>query len=437
MAVHTQGSRDDPAAQVRMSRERTARSVTARALRRLVELDKEHARPVGPMSVATPISDFQQKPEVRPEPPPPAAPTQPATPSQPEGPRKQVRSSFAIPLLAITVVGAFMAMAIVRWDHWVGSAVVQSTNDATVRAELTGLAARVTGNVVEVAVQDYQGVRRGDLLMRIDPADYEVAVAQAEAGVAGALAALKNLDNQVALQKAVILQAEAQLSSAEARAVQAGQERERQYNLLQSTYGTRQRVEQVEADLASAKAAEQAAAAAVLAQKEQLNVLDGTRAQRDAEFRTAQANLAGAKLRLGYTRIVAPFDGTVGQRQVQPGDYVTVGGSLISVVPLPRVYVIANYKETQLTNVSEGQPVSLTVDTFPGATLHGRVERLSPASGSQFALLPPDNATGNFTKVVQRIPVRIALDPEQPLVQRLRPGMSVVTSIHTGGQASR
>lgn len=339
-----------------------------------------------------------------------------------------------LPLTAVTVVAAFIALAIVRWDHWIGSAVVQSTNDATVRAELTGLAARVTGNVVEVAVQDYQQVRKGDLLMRIDPADYEVAVAQGEAGVAGSLAALKNLDNQVALQKAVILQAEAQLASTQARAVQAGQERERQYNLLQSTYGTRQRVEQVEADLASAKAAEQAAAAAVLAQKEQLNVLDGTRAQRDAELRTAQANLAGSKLRLGYTRISAPFDGIVGQRQVQPGDYVTVGGSLISVVPLPRVYVIANYKETQLTNVSAGQPVSLTVDTFPGAKLSGRVERLSPASGSQFALLPPDNATGNFTKVVQRIPVRIALDPDQELVERLRPGMSVVTNIHTDGK---
>lgn len=384
------------------------------------------------MSIATPISDFKQKQE-------PAPPAQPVTPPVPPvAPSAQAPASplarLALPAVAIGIVGCFMALAIVRWDQWVGAATVQSTNDATIRAELTGLAARVTGNVVEVAVQDYQHVRQGDLLMRIDPADYEVAVAQAEAGVAGAQAALKNLDNQVALQKAVILQAEAQLASTEARAVQAGQERERQYNLLQSTYGTRQRVEQVEADLASAKAAEQAASAAVLAQREQLNVLDGTRAQRDAELRTAQANLTGAKLRLGYTRILAPFDGIVGQRQVQPGDYVTVGGNLISVVPLPRVYIIANYKETQLTNVAAGQPVSVTVDTFPGTTLQGRVERLSPASGSQFALLPPDNATGNFTKVVQRIPVRIALDADQPLIERLRPGMSVVTNIHTDGR---
>ena len=160
-------------------------------------------------------------------------------------------------------------------------------------------------------------------------------------------------------------------------------------------------------------------------------MLDGTRAQREADLAAAEAALAGAELRLGYTRIVAPFDGVVGQRQVQPGDYVTVGGNLISVVPLPQIHVIANYKETQLTNVEPGQPVEVAVDTYPGVVLTGRVERLSPASGSQFALLPPDNATGNFTKVVQRIPVRISPDPGNALLDRLRPGMSVVTRIKT------
>jgi membrane fusion protein (multidrug efflux system) len=141
--------------------------------------------------------------------------------------------------------------------------------------------------------------------------------------------------------------------------------------------------------------------------------------------------LAAAKLKLGYTKIVAPFNGVTGERQVQAGDYVNIGTNLINVVPLPNVYVIANYKETQLTRVKPGQPVDLTVDSFAHEKLRGRVERISPASGSQFALLPPDNATGNFTKVVQRIPVRIALDPDQPLLQRLLPGMSVVANIHT------
>jgi membrane fusion protein (multidrug efflux system) len=289
----------------------------------------------------------------------------------------------------------------------------------------------VAGNVIDVAVRDYQHVRAGDLLLQIDPADYEVAVAQAEAGVAGAQAALANLDNQVALHRAVIAQAEAQLASAQAKALQAAQEQLRQQTLLQSTFGTRQRVEQAVADLASARAAEQAAEAAVRAQREQLNVLNGTRLQRQADLNGAEANLSGAKLRLIYTRIVAQFDGVVGQRQVQPGDYVSVGGNLISVVPLPQVYVIANYKETQLTYVEPGQLVDITVDTFPDSVLRGHVEQLSPAAGSQFALLPPDNATGNFTKVVQRIPIRIALEPGQSLLERLRPGMSVVTSIHT------
>jgi len=145
----------------------------------------------------------------------------------------------------------------------------------------------------------------------------------------------------------------------------------------------------------------------------------------------AKAALAAARLKLGYTRIVAPFDGVVGEREVQPNDYVNIGSNLINVVPLPDVYVVANYKETQLTRVRPGQPVEVTVDSFPNQRLHGRVERISPASGSQFALLPPDNATGNFTKVVQRVPVRIALDKGQPLLERLLPGMSVVSHIDT------
>ena len=335
------------------------------------------------------------------------------------------------PLLAIGLVGGFMSLAMLRWDQWIGTATVQSTDDASIRAELTGLAARVAGNVVSVAVQDFQKVHAGELLLQIDPADYQVAQAQAEASVAGAEAALQNLDNQLALQRATIAQAEAQLAAAQARVLQASQEQQRQQDLLRSSFGTRQKLEQAVADLAAGRAAEQAAAAALQAQHEQLNVLAGTRRQRQAELQAAQAGLAGAKLRLGYTSIRAPFDGVVGQRQAQPGDYVNVGSTLISIVPLPDVHVIANYKETQLTRVAPGQPVSVSVDTFPGTTLRGHVERIAPASGSQFALLPPDNATGNFTKVVQRIPVRIALEAGQPLLDRLRPGMSVVTRIDT------
>ncbi|WP_110353903.1 MULTISPECIES: HlyD family secretion protein [unclassified Methylobacterium] len=343
----------------------------------------------------------------------------------------QLVRKWAVPITSVVLVGSLMSAALGQWDYLVSNTAIQVTNDATVRSELTGLSARVSGNIVKVAVQDFQSVRAGDLLMVIDPSDYQVAVAQARASVTGAKAATRNLDNQIALQRAVILQAEAQIASARAKVLQATQEEQRQQALLRSTFATAQRVEQAVADLASARAGVQAAEAAAQAQREQLNVLDGTRAQREADLAAAEAALAGAELRLGYTRIVAPFDGVASQRQVQAGDYVTVGGNLISVVPLPQIHVIANYKETQLTNVEPGQAVEVTVDTYPGVVLAGRVERLSPASGSQFALLPPDNATGNFTKVVQRIPVRIALNPGQALLDRLRPGMSVVTRIKT------
>ena len=338
---------------------------------------------------------------------------------------------FVIPLFAVLAALGFIALATVRWDEWTGSAATQTTNDAYVRADLTRLSSRVAGEVLTVAVDDFQHVRAGDLLVQIDPADYQAQVAQAEAGVAGAQAALDNLANQVELQYATIAQAEAQQVSAAALEVEARQEQERQQSLSQTEAGTRQKLEQATAAFAKAEADVRASRAFIAAQKHQLEVLSGTKKQRAADLEGAKATLAAAKLKLGYTRIAAPFDGVTGERQVQAGDYVNIGTNLINVVPLPNVYVIANYKETQLTRVKPGQPVDLTVDSFANEKLHGRVERISPASGSQFALLPPDNATGNFTKVVQRIPVRIELDKNQPLLQRLLPGMSVVTNIHT------
>ena len=357
-----------------------------------------------------------------------AAPVQASKPQPTSG---GFWSRFTIPLFAVLMAFAFIALATLRWDEWMGRAAIQTTDDAYVRAELTRLSSRVAGEVLAVAVNDFQRVKAGDLLVQIDPADYQAQVAQAEAGVAAAQAALDNLSNQVELQYATIAQAEAQQVSAAALEVEARQEQERQQSLTQTEAGTRQRLEQATAGYAKAQADVRASRAVIAAQRHQLEVLSGTKKQRAADVDAAKATLAAAKLRLGYTKIVAPFDGVVSERQVQPGDYVNIGSNLITVVPLPKVYVIANYKETQLTRVKPGQRVEITVDSFPNEKLHGRVERIAPASGSQFALLPPDNATGNFTKVVQRIPVRIQLDDNQPLLQRLLPGMSVVTSIHT------
>jgi membrane fusion protein (multidrug efflux system) len=343
---------------------------------------------------------------------------------------------LAIPLFAVLVALAFSALATVRWDEWVGGARIQTTDDAYVRAELTRLSSRVAGEVLTVAVRDFQHVKAGDLLVQIDPADYQAQVDQADAGVAAAQAALDNLANQVELQYATIAQAEAQLVSAQAQEVEGKQEQDRQQSLTQTEAGTRQKLEQATAAYARAQADVRASRALIAAQRHQLEVLNGTKKQRAADLEGAKATLAATRLRLGYTRITAPFDGVVGEREVQPGDYVNIGTNLINVVPLPNVYVIANYKETQLTRVKPGQPVDVTVDGFPNETLHGRVQRIAPASGSQFALLPPDNATGNFTKVVQRIPVRIALDKGQTLLERLLPGMSVVTRIHTDEAAA-
>jgi membrane fusion protein, multidrug efflux system len=338
---------------------------------------------------------------------------------------------LAIPLFAVIAALAFVAVATLRWDVWVENAVAQTTDDAYVRADLTRLSSRVAGEVLKVNVDDFQRVKAGDLLIQIDPADYEAQVAQAEAGVLGAQAALDNLANQIELQYATIAQAEAAQTSAEALEVEARQEQERQQSLEQTDAGTRQRLEQAVAAYAKAQADVRASRAVVAAQKHQQEVLQGTKKQRAADLEAAKAMLTAANLKLGYTKIIAPFDGVVSERQVQPGDYVNIGSNLINVVPLPNVYVIANYKETQLTHVRPGQRVDIRVDTFRDQKLSGRVDRIAPASGSQFALLPPEDATGNFTKVVQRIPVRIMFDKDQPLLEKLLPGMSVETSIHT------
>jgi membrane fusion protein (multidrug efflux system) len=366
------------------------------------------------------------------------APSSPASAESPSAssPSSNAIRRLAIPALAVLAAFAFVGLATARWDAWTGNASVQTTNDAYVRAQTTRLSSRVAGEVLTVAVEDFQHVKAGDLLIQIDPADYEAQVAQAEAAVAGAQAALDNIANQVELQYATIAQAEAQRVSAEAREVEARQEQERQQSLAITEAGTRQKLEQATADYAKAQADVHASRAVIAAQRHQIEVLAGNKKQRNADLLGAQAMLSAARLRLGYTKIVAPFDGVIGERLVQPGDYVNIGSNLINVVPLPNVYVIANYKETQLTHVKPGQRVDITVDTFPNETLRGRVERISPASGSQFALLPPDNATGNFTKVVQRIPVRIALDKDQPLLERLLPGMSVISRIHVGETAT-
>lgn len=336
-------------------------------------------------------------------------------------------------LLAVGLV-VFLAR---EWDWWVGSAVEQSTDDAYLQADTVPLAARVAGYVRAVPVQDYQRIKAGEVLVQIVDDDYRAALAQADANVAAAEAAIGNIDQQKLLQQTLITQAEATIRATEADLTRYHLERVRQERLLATRIaGTPQLVEQATDDEQRVAATLALNRAQLEQQRQQLNVLDSQRKQAEAVLGAQRAARDLAAINLGYTRITAPVDGMVGRRQVQPGQYVNVGTQVITVVPLPDVYVIANYKETQMTHVRVGDRARVTVDTFPGTVLRGHVDSWSPASGAVFSLLPPDNATGNFTKVVQRIPVKIVLDPDPALADLLRPGMSVIAAIDTRSNAA-
>ncbi len=321
-----------------------------------------------------------------------------------------------------------------HWDRWTGAARFESTNDAYTAGDVTPLSAKVSGYIARVAVGDFQPVKKGDLIVEIDPADYRAQLMQAEANQAAAQAALANLANQKDVQRALVRQAEATIQATNADLLRYSLEAKRQRDLLQTRIaGTAQLVEQADAN-AQRTAAQKALNEAQLdQQKALLASLDVQQNQLQAQVAAAQAQVNLAENNLVYTHIYAPADGLVGQRQVRAGQFVNVGTQVITVVPLPNIWVIANYKETQMTNVRLGQPARITVDAFPDLKLHGHVDSWSPGTGSTFALLPPDNATGNFTKVVQRVPVKIVLDPDPALGALVRPGMSVEAVIDTRG----
>jgi membrane fusion protein (multidrug efflux system) len=320
-----------------------------------------------------------------------------------------------------------------QWDWWVGSAIWQATDDAYLQADLTPLAAKVPAYIRAVPAQDFQQVKAGDLLVQLVDDDYRAQLEQTEANVASAQAAIENIAQQRLLQQAMIKQAEATIAATQADLTRFHLEAIRQKALLANGLaGTKQITEQAIDNEKHAEATLDLNRAQLEQQRQQVNVLDSQEKQARAALKAQQAARDLAVINLGYTRITTPVDGMVGQRQVRPGQYVSTGTQVISVVPLPDVWVVANYKETQMTRVRIGQPARVTVDAFPGAVLRGHVDSWSPASGAQFSLLPPDNATGNFTKVVQRIPVKIVLDPDPRLAQLLRPGMSVIADIDTG-----
>ena len=317
------------------------------------------------------------------------------------------------------------------WDYWTVGQYLVSTDDAYVKADSTTIAPKVPGYLQEVLVRDNERVKAGQVLARIDNRDYRVALDQARADVGAAKAQIASKQAQLEVQQAVIDAARATIVVDQANLTFAAQDSKRYTDLAATGSGSVQNAQQAQARIAAANATLARDTANLASALKQVDLLNAEIVQTKAAAAHAEAVEDQAGLNLGYTTITAPIDGVVGNRTLRLGQFVQAGTQLMSVVPVEGAYVVANYKETQLTDVREGQAVDITVDTFPGQVVHGHVDSIAPASGQEFALLPPDNATGNFTKVVQRIPVRIALDGNGQSPLELRPGMSVIPSIET------
>jgi membrane fusion protein (multidrug efflux system) len=397
--------------------------------------------------------------------------------------------AWVVPVLILLMAVGIVLLISGNWNAWASESAAQETDDAYTRADLTPLSTKVAGLVGTVAVSDYQSVKAGDLLVQLRDDDFRAQVRQAEAGVTAGEDALINNQRQKELQDARIVQAgesihaaEAQITAAEAGIEAANSsianarsgvegskadaartmlERRRQEALIATESATRQKLEQVvadqqrfeaavasreadlatataqlasrQADLARARAQLGSAAAELEAQKRQRAVLDSQELQLRADLNSKRASLSLAMTNSSYTRIVAPEDGIVSERKVRAGQLVSPGTQVISLVQRD-IWVQANYKETQLRHMRTGDDAEIKVDAFPGIVFRGKVDQVSPASGSQFALLPPDNATGNFTKIVQRVPVKILLRPGQTELDRLRPGLSVIATVRTSAR---
>jgi membrane fusion protein (multidrug efflux system) len=403
-----------------------------------------------------------------------------------KGTRWQRLRRFLAPAAILLIAGGIIAVIAGDWNAWTSNRTAQETDDAYVRADLTPLSTKVAGLVARVAVSDYQAVKAGDLLVQLRDEDFRAQVQQAEAAVTSGEDSLINNQRQKDLQDARIVQAQDGIPSAEAdvAAAEAGiaaakstiasaqsgiegtkadaqrtlLERKRQEALIATESATRQKLEQVaaeeeryratlttneatlsaaeaqlasrQADLARARAHVASSQSELEAQRRQRAVLDSQELLLRADLAGKKASLMLAQTNLGYTRITAPEDGVVSERRVRAAQMVSPGTQVISLVQNDP-WVEANYKETQLRNMRIGDPVEIRVDAVPGVIFRGKLDHLAPASGSQFALLPPDNATGNFTKVVQRVPVRIALDNAQADLDKLRAGLSVVATVRT------
>ncbi len=312
---------------------------------------------------------------------------------------------------------------------WTTGRFFETTDDAYVGGDVTIIAPKVAGFVQEVAVTDNQAVKAGTLLVRLDDRDYRAALAKTNATLAAQQAALANVEAARRLQQAVIAEADAEVAASDAETQRTGFDDDRYRALSASKYASEQRFEQAHAAYRKAVAGGSKAKASLDAARRQLDVIDTQERQAAASIDQAKADADIARLNLSYTEIRAPIDGIIGNRSVRTGSYATSGAGLISLVPTQGLWVDANFKESQLAAMRPGQRVDVLADVLPGEVFRGHVISLAPATGAQFSVLPAENATGNFTKIVQRVPVRIALEGDGARLGKLRPGLSVTASV--------
>jgi membrane fusion protein (multidrug efflux system) len=338
-------------------------------------------------------------------------------------PRQKLnRKQIAIGAMAL-LLAAGAAWYGEKW--WTIGRFTESTDDAYVGGDITVIAPKVSGIIATIAVADNQPVHAGDLLLTLDDRDERAALAKAEAAVEAQQAALANLDAHRQLQEAVVAQAQAAILAASAAETRDRADQERMRILSASAIASVQSFQHADAALKASQAGTQQARAAFDAAQRQLDVIASEKRQAEAALSGAIADRDTAKLNLGYTELRAPIDGTIGNRSAQIGSYATIGAQLLSIIPARGLWVDANFKESQLAAMHAGEPATITADAAPGIEFHGHVTSLAPATGAEFSVLPPENATGNFTKIVQRVPVRIALDGDAAALNPLRPGLSV------------
>lgn len=357
----------------------------------------------------------------------PPAPVAPATPAAPPVKKRRVWPSV---VAFSTVALAGVLVVLYAWDLPPFHSTIESTENAMVRGQVTIVSPQLSGYVVEVRVQDFQTVHKGDLLFRIDDRIYRQRLDQARAMLAAQQAALANHPQTEASARATIAQNEAAVANAKAQADRASADLRRVEELASDgSLSARERDSARAARALSASGTAQATAALEIS-RQALRTVGVNEQALQATVANAQAAVQLAEIDLSNTRILAPRDGQLGQVTVRQGAFVNAGAQLTALVP-NQMWIIANMKETQMANIRIGQPVRFTVDALDHAAMHGHVEQISPAAGSEFSVITADNATGNYVKIAQRIPIRITVDPNQPLAPRLRPGMSVVVSVDT------